>query len=111
MVLNPIQVALLFGIVIIIVMLVRNQSYHEQADRLARQFCQRNHLQFLDGTVSFRGMKIELRQFHICRSFRFDYSLDKMDRHHGMVTLCGQHIQSFRINTDHIENSESKFID
>ena len=111
MLLNPLQVVLFFALIIVIVMLVRNRTFHEQADRLARQFCQRNHLQFLDGTVSFKGVKLELKRWHLCRSFGFDYSLDKLDRHHGIVTLCGQHIQTFRINTEHIETRDTKSIE
>ena len=106
MLLSPIQVILLFIFIVLIMILIRNRRFHEQADRLVRQFCQRNGLQFLDGTVSFRGMRFEFRHFYLCRSFRFEYSLDKLDRHHGLLTLCGQHGQLFRVNPVHLTDSK-----
>ncbi len=82
--------------------LLRNRQMHEKADRIARRFCDQNDLQFLDGTVSFKGMRIERKRLHFCRCYRFDYSLNSADRYQGLLTLCGEHIQSFRVNPDHL---------
>ncbi|MGI9317792.1 MAG: DUF3301 domain-containing protein [bacterium] len=93
---------LLFIVIVLAIMLLRNRQIHEQADRIARQYCNQNGLQFLDGTVVFKGMRLERKRLHFCRSYRFDYSLNSADRYHGLLTLCGEHIQSFRVNPDHL---------
>ncbi len=101
--LQPFEVVLLFVFVVIAIMLLRNRQAHERADQVARQYCRQNGLQFLDGTVVFRGMRLERNRLQFCRSFRFDYSLSSADRHQGLLTLCGDHIQSFRVNPDHLK--------
>ncbi len=101
--LNPFEVIILIAVITLVVMLLRNQRFHELANGLARNYCEKNSLQFLDGTVSFRGLMLDRKRFHLCRSYRFDYSLNSVDRHQGLITLCGEHIQSFRVNPDHLD--------
>lgn len=104
--LSPFEVILGFIVVIVAVFLARNQRFHETADELSRKFCQRHNLQFLDGTVMFRGLRFDRRRFHFCRTFRFDYSTNSADRFPGSITLCGEHIQSFHVHPDHIQVSD-----
>ena len=92
--------------IVLAIGLLRNRQIHERADRLARQYCQQNGLQFLDGTVAFKGMHFERSRLHFCRSYRFDYSISSADRYQGLLTLCGDHIQSFRVNPDHLQAAQ-----
>lgn len=100
---SPIEVFVGFALITIVIFLVRNQRFHEMADQLARRFCQRHNLQFLDGTVVFRGLHFDRRRLHFCRIFRFDYSINSVDRFAGSVTLCGEHIQSYHVHPDHLQ--------
>lgn len=90
------------------VFLLRHRRIHESADSLARQYCRHHRLQFLDGTVSSSGISLNWRKLQVCHSFRFDYSLDNTDRHFGMITLCGEHMQAFSVNPDHMRIQDSK---
>jgi hypothetical protein len=101
-VLQPIEILLLISVIMLAMMLLRNRRMHEKADRVVRRYCEQNGLQFLDGTVAFKGMRLERLRLHFCRSYRFDYSLNSADRYQGLLTLCGEHIQSFRVNPDHL---------
>ena len=102
------DVLLLISAIVAGVFLFRHRRMHEKADGLARHYCKRNGLQFLDGTVSSSGISLNWRKLHVCRSFRFDYSLDNVDRHFGLVTLCGENMQAFRVNPDHMKAIESE---
>ncbi len=106
--LSPLEVFIAVIIVLVVIFVIRNQRFHEIADRLAREFCQRHKLQFLDGTVMFRGLHLDRRRLHFCRTFRFDYSLNSVDRFAGSVTLCGEHIQSYHVHPDHLQVNEVK---
>lgn len=81
---------------------VQHRRFHERAVGVVSGYCATNGLQMLDGTVAFRGFRFERWPWHICRTFRFDYSLNGVDRHKGQLTLCGEHTQSFRVNPDHL---------
>lgn len=99
--LNSVEMLLVMALAVAVILLLRHRQYHEKADALARQYCKRNGWQFLDGTVSSRGVSLNRKQLHLCRSFRFDYSLNSIDRYHGTITLCGDGVQSFRVNPEH----------
>ena len=105
--LSPPEVFVVFIILIVVIFLVRNQRFHEIADRLAREFCSRHDLQMLDGTVAFRGLHLDRRHWHFCRTFRFDYSINSVDRFRGSVTLCGDQIQTFFVHPDHIRTAKT----
>ena len=94
------------GLIGVLVMLYRNQRYHELADHLVRHYCRRHGLQFLGGTVSLRKITVSRQPLMLCRSYRFDYSLSSVDRFHGSVTLCGEHYQSFRVQPDHLPSND-----
>ena len=100
--LSPFEVFILMLVVVIVVMLFRNRRSHELADQLARRYCGRNEFQFLDGTVLMQRMSIHFAPPRLCRHYRFDYSLNSVDRYQGVLSLCGDHVQSFRVNPDHL---------
>ena len=90
------------------VFLLRHRRLHEVADEVARQYCQRHHLQFLDGTVSSSGFSMQWRRLELYRSFSFAYSTDKLDRHTGIITLNADRVVSFHVNPAHMRVQETE---
>ena len=88
--------------------ILRIQGKKELANALAKRLCNRNELQFLDGTVSFRGIHLAKPYPQIVYRFNFEYSVYGSDRHGGSVSLIGQRIQTFYINPDHMVSDEIK---
>lgn len=84
------------------VLWVRHRKFHEEALVLVRRYCERNDLQLLDSTVAFQGFRIERWPIYLCRSYRFEYSLNRIDRYRGLFTLCGDATQSFRVDPTHL---------
>lgn len=63
----------------------------EIATALARQVCERNGVQFLDGTAALArlGLRWTRQGLKLRRVFRFDYSEAGVGRHSGRVVLVG----------------------
>lgn len=68
----------------------------EIAARAARDACQRQQLQLLDGSVALRNLKPERLangRLSLRRTFLFSYSEDGMERRTGFVILSGNHVE------------------
>ena len=100
---NPMHVALLMTVVVIVLFILRIQSRKEVANNIARTFCSRKALQLLDGTVAFRGLHLTRPGFSLAYRFRFDYSTNRADRHAGHLTLVGEDIQSIYVDPAHLD--------
>lgn len=85
---------------------IRHRRFHEYALGQVREYCSASGLQLLDSTIAFRGFRIDWTPLQVCRSFRFDYSLNGVDRHRGLFTLCGENTQSFRVDPAHLHASD-----
>ena len=71
-------------------------SVREIAIRAARDACQQQHLQLLDGSIVLRSLKPErLANGHLSlrRIFLFSYSEDGLERKTGFVIMTGNHIE------------------
>jgi len=99
---GPLEMALGALLVGATLLWVRHRKFHEEALVLVRRYCDRNGLQLLDSTVAFHGFRIEHWPIYLCRSYRFEYSLNRIDRYRGLFTLCGDATQSFRVDPAHL---------
>ncbi|MCY3769525.1 MAG: DUF3301 domain-containing protein [Gammaproteobacteria bacterium] len=75
-----------------LLLILKIQQKRELANRIARRYCNQNDLQFLDGTVAFRGCHFNWIQRRIVFRFHFDYSLNKTDRYTGSISLAGNRV-------------------
>ena len=69
----------------------------ELALQAAQRACEKADVQFLDGSVSLRKIRIERDDDHRARLYReyaFDYSALGDDRHSGRVYLLGEQVIS-----------------
>ncbi|NKB77901.1 MAG: DUF3301 domain-containing protein [Gammaproteobacteria bacterium] len=99
------EVMFLFMAVIVVLLLIRNQQMKEVANGIAKRFCQQNNLQFLDGTVALGTIRPDKHFPMLLRQYRFEYSIDKVHRHIGSVSLIGRHTQSIYVDPDHLDNT------
>jgi hypothetical protein len=86
---------LLFGL--IIWYWYNSLQANEIATKSARQTCQGQNLQFLDGTVVMHGIRISRSDAgHVClkRTFQFEYSADYDSRKTGFVIMQGSRIET-----------------
>ena len=70
----------------------------ERAEALGRDACRAAGVQWLDQTVHATGLRLRRQDTGRLgweRSFRFDYSLDGLDRHVGRMVLLGDRLVSF----------------
>ena len=68
----------------------------EMAIRAARETCQQQQLQLLDGSVALARLKPERLangRLSLRRTFLFSYSEDGMERRTGFVILSGNHVE------------------
>ncbi|MFK8016931.1 MAG: DUF3301 domain-containing protein [Gammaproteobacteria bacterium] len=74
----------------------------EAANESAQARCQRDRLQFLDGTVAFAKVSvIRLGDgFTLQRVFRFEFSLDGTTRLGGFVTTHGRRVSAVDLPPD-----------
>lgn len=72
----------------------------EIATALARQVCQRNGLQFLDGTAALvrLGVRWTRQGLRLRRVFRFDYTEAGVGRHAGHVVLVGIELEKIGLD-------------
>jgi hypothetical protein len=62
---------------------------------------ERDEYQLLDQSVHMRRISLsrdEAGRWRIWRQYRFDYSYDGVERHHGFVTMLGKHLQSIMVS-------------
>ena len=70
----------------------------ERAEALGRDACAAADVQWLDQSVHAAGLRLYRREdgwLGLERSFRFDYSYDGFDRHHGRMVLRGDRLVGF----------------
>lgn len=70
----------------------------ERAEVLGREACRTAGVQWLDQTVHATGLRLRRQDSGRLgweRSFRFDYSLDGLDRHVGRMVMRGDRLVSF----------------
>ncbi|GAB6195240.1 DUF3301 domain-containing protein [Lysobacter xanthus] len=70
----------------------------ERARDLGRDACRIARVQWLDESVhviALRPCRLDGGRLGWERTFRFDYSLDGADRHHGRMVLRGDRLVSF----------------
>lgn len=99
------EVMLVFAAILAVLVLFENQRAKEVANRIAKRFCQQNGLQFLDGTVSLGAFRINKGMPLLIRQFRFEYSIDKVSRHWGSVSIIGRKIESVYVDPAHLNLS------
>jgi len=76
---------------------------NELATRSAKQTCQRQNLQFLDGTVALQSVRLfRCPAGHLClkRTFQFEYSSDYDSRMTGFIIMAGSQIESMGLAND-----------
>ncbi|GMR08648.1 MAG: hypothetical protein BMS9Abin26_1655 [Gammaproteobacteria bacterium] len=87
----------LFLLVLAVVLLWQNHfRAQELADRIARNTCAVQNVQFLDGTVSLLSFRLRRQsgRFVIRRHFQFYYSEEGMNRREGFIIITGNQIES-----------------
>ncbi|MBE2291936.1 MAG: DUF3301 domain-containing protein [Xanthomonadales bacterium] len=70
----------------------------ERAEALGRDACAAADVQWLDQSVHATGLRVYRRAdgwLGLERSFRFDYSYDGVERHHGRMVLRGDRLVEF----------------
>jgi len=70
----------------------------ERAEVLGRDACAAADVQLLDQSVHGAGLRLYRREdgwLGLERSFRFDYSHDGIERHHGRMVLRGDRLVEF----------------
>lgn len=68
----------------------------ESATRAARDACQQQHFQLLDGSVAlqrFRPGRLANGRLSLQRTFLFSYSENGLERKTGFVIMSGNHIE------------------
>jgi hypothetical protein len=74
-----------------------SQQCRDLAIRVARQTCERQGLQFLDGTATLKSIKPCFRcssGASLKRTYTFDYSEDGMARHSGCIIMHNSQVIS-----------------
>lgn len=70
----------------------------ERAAIIGRDACQAAGVQWLDQSMHATGMRLRRKDdgwLGLERSFRFDYSYDGVERHHGRMVLRGDRLVEF----------------
>ena len=85
--LEPHQFFLLIIAVIAAVFIYQSLKLRERANTIARNYCERRSVQFLDGSVGFGtiGVARENGRWLMRRVYVFDFSDDRMHRQHGAI--------------------------
>jgi hypothetical protein len=68
----------------------------DRANLAAHEACERAGVQLLDGTVSFKSLRLardEHGALALRRTYVFDYSEDGASRRHGFVMLRGREVE------------------
>lgn len=95
--LTPWNVALIVLIVLALRLIFANMTLRERANKIAKSYCERRGLQFLDGTVALQSMRLVRgrNRWEIRRTYRFDYTTRATDRHRGALLFLGDQVESF----------------
>lgn len=74
----------------------------EAANEAAKKRCERDSLQFLDGTVAFSSLRVVRWRDGVAiqRIFRFEFTRDGHTRLGGFVTTYGRHVDAVDLPPD-----------
>lgn len=103
LIMSTYQVLAVLVAAVVFLFLMKTQKLKEQANRIAGQLCRRNDLQFLDGTVAFRGLHFDRSSCSLVYRFRFEYSVSSADRYAGSISFIGNQMQNLFIAPEHLK--------
>ncbi len=78
----------------------------ERATDLARKYCTRHGLQFLDGTASLTSIGVVRTEqgLRLRRRYQFDYTTVSTVRNRGLIVLLGREVEHFLLEPDMLES-------
>ena len=87
---------------------LENQGVRERAIAIAKDFCTKEDVQFLDGAMALVRMRFKrdaLGRMAIARTYQFEFSDTGDNRLKGTIMLLGQkletlHLQPYRLDAD-----------
>jgi hypothetical protein len=103
---SPYQVLAVVVVTVGVLFLIKSQKLKERANLIASQLCRRNDLQFLDGTVAFRGLHFDKLSFSLVYRFRFEYSVSSADRYAGSISFIGNQMQNLFVAPEHLKSQD-----
>ncbi len=84
-----------------------SSGIHEAASKAAQKACEDADVQFLDGTVGMRKIRLqrnELGAMSLARLYSFEFSKSGNHRSHGFVVTLGDQI--FKIELDNTDTND-----
>ena len=89
-------------------MWLENQGVRERAISIAKDFCKKEDVQFLDGAMALVRMRLQrdaMGRMAIARTYQFEFSDTGDNRLKGTIMLLGKkleilHLQPYRLNAD-----------
>lgn len=95
-------------VVLLLVWLWKDSSeVHEQATRLGAAACKSVNAQFLDQTVVLSKLRLcrtSSGTMALFREYRFDFSIDGVNRREGCISMCGKRVLDMVLDVDSIHN-------
>ncbi|MEO5343097.1 MAG: DUF3301 domain-containing protein [Gammaproteobacteria bacterium SHHR-1] len=91
---------LLIGLLALVAFWLDAARARELASALAQTLCQRQGVQFLDGSAALESLRLQRtpKGLRLRRVFSFSYYSEEAGRRQGTVTLVGAQIKAFRID-------------
>ena len=93
------SIILYFVLSVVVSFFLRHRRISELAERIARDFCRKNQVIFLDDTVQcykMRWKKNEVGRWCFYRLFLFEYSSDEVERGHGAMAFVVAQLQQIQ---------------
>ena len=87
---------------------LENQGVREQAIRIAKDFCAKENVQFLDEAMALVRMRLQRNaqgRMAIARTYQFEFSDTGDNRLKGAIIMLGRkletlHLQPYRLDTE-----------
>lgn len=87
---------------------LENQGVRERAITIAKDFCKKEDVQFLDGAMALVRIRLQrdaMGRMAIARTYQFEFSDTGDNRLKGTIMLLGKkleilHLQPYRLNAD-----------
>ena len=87
---------------------LENQGVREQAIRIAKDFCAKENVQFLDEAMALVRMRLQRNaqgRMTIARTYQFEFSDTGDNRLKGTIIMLGRkletlHLQPYRLDTE-----------
>lgn len=101
------EVLILLAIVGFVWLLLDGVRVREKAIDAAREACEREHVQFLDETVSRARLRLErdeLQRMKILRTYAFEYSVSGNDRFPGHIAMLGHTVSLVEVSVHGRDN-------